>query len=256
VSARFRPLVLCYHRVSSAEPHRLAVSQKQLEMHLRSLRRRGFWPVRADDVLAGSGKSFHVTFDDAFRSVANALPVLERVGAAATVFACSGLAGDGRPLRVPELEKLADAVPMEFATMRWDELRELAEHGVEIGSHTVSHPHLTRLGDRELERELRDSRERIADELRRPCRYFAHPYGDQDERVRNAVRRAGYEAAFALPGRRSPVDPFALPRVDLYWRDAGLRAALKLSPLFWQAARARERVGAIAPTRREKAGGG
>jgi peptidoglycan/xylan/chitin deacetylase (PgdA/CDA1 family) len=256
VSARFRPLVLCYHRVSRGEPHQLAVSPEQLERHLRGLMRRGYRPAGAGGVIDGSPRAFHVTFDDAFRSVAEALPALERVGAPATVFACSGMADEGLPLRVPELEQLVEAAPAEFATMRWDELRELAERGVEIGAHTVSHPRLTRLGDVELERELRESRERTADELRRPCRYFAYPYGDEDARVRDAVRRAGYEAAFALPGRRAPIDRFALPRVDLYWKDTGLRAALKVSPLFWLVARARERAGAIAPARREKAGGG
>ncbi len=126
--------------------------------------------------------------------------------------------------------------PDEFATLRWDDLRELAERGVEIGSHTISHPHLPRLGDAELTRELGESRARIEDELGSPCRYLAYPYGEQDARVRAAARRAGYDAAFAVPGRRSPVDPWALPRVDLYWRDRGLRARIKLSPLFWYSA--------------------
>lgn len=254
MSARFRPLVLCYHRVSSAEPRRLAVSVDALEAHLRSLVRRRYGPAGAADVVAGRHRLFHVTFDDAYRSVADALPVLERLGAPATVFACSGFADDGRPLRVPELEAVVDAAPDEFATMSWDELRGLAERGVEIGSHTISHPHLPRLGDAELDRELRESRERIADELGRACRYLAYPYGDEDGRVRGAARRAGYEAAFALPGSRSPVDPFGLPRVDLYWPDTGMRAALKLSPLFWAVARGRKRAGAAAPARFEKAG--
>jgi peptidoglycan/xylan/chitin deacetylase (PgdA/CDA1 family) len=218
VRRSFRPLILCYHRVSSAEPHRLAVSPDQLDAHVSSLVRRGYRPARAEAVVAGSGKVLHVTFDDAFRSVVAALPALERLAAPATVFVCSDFADDGRPLRVPELEDVVDAAPSEFATMRWDELRELAERQVEIGSHTVGHPHLPQLGDAELDRELRESRQRIADELRRPCRFFAYPYGDNDARVREAVRRAGYEAAFALTVARA--SPFALPRVDLYWNDA------------------------------------
>jgi peptidoglycan/xylan/chitin deacetylase (PgdA/CDA1 family) len=220
VRRKFRPLVLCYHRVSTAEPHRLAVSPEQLEAHVQSLVHRGYRPVRAEELVAARDKVFHVTFDDAFRSVAAALPALERVGASVTVFSCSGSAADGRPLRVPELEQLVDEAPAEFATLRWDELRELADRGVEIGSHTVSHPHLPRLGDAELDRELRESRERIEDELRRSCRYFAYPYGDHDARVRNAVRRTGYEAAFALSVNCASLDPFAFPRVDLYWGDA------------------------------------
>jgi peptidoglycan/xylan/chitin deacetylase (PgdA/CDA1 family) len=244
VSRRFRPLVLCYHRVSDQEPHRLAVSRDALETQLAGLIRRGYVPGTAADVLAGRERLVHATFDDAYRSVADALPVLERLGVPATVFACAGFAEDGRPLRVPELHHVVDEVPEEFETMRWDELRELAERGVEIGSHTVTHPHLPALGDDALDRELRDSRERIADEVGLPCRYLAYPYGDEDARVRDAARRAGYEAAFALPGRRAPIDRMGIPRVDLYWRDQGPRARLKLSPAFWWIARARERAGA------------
>jgi peptidoglycan/xylan/chitin deacetylase (PgdA/CDA1 family) len=217
VRRSFRPLTLCYHRVSTAEPHRLAVSADQVDEHVRSLLRRGYRPATAEAVVGESGKVLHVTFDDAFRSIVSALPALERLGAPATVFVCSGFAEDGRPLRVPELGDVVDAAPSEFATMRWDELRELAERKLEIGSHTVNHPHLPQLEDAELDRELRESRERIADELRRPCRFFAYPYGDNDARVRRAVRRVGYEAAFALTVARAT--PFALPRVDLYWND-------------------------------------
>lgn len=215
---RFRPLVLCYHRVSNAEPHRLAVSAEQLDAHLRSLVRRGYRSVPARQ-LDTDDRVLHVTFDDGFRSVLNALPVLERHRAHATVFCCSD------PLAIPELEDDAQAAPAEFATLSWDDLRELADRGVEIGSHTVSHPRLTRLGDAELDRELRESRARIADELGRPCRFLAYPYGDEDERVRGATRRAGYDAAFAV---RAKPDRYAIPRIDLYWRDRGIRAALRL----------------------------
>jgi peptidoglycan/xylan/chitin deacetylase (PgdA/CDA1 family) len=98
---------------------------------------------------------------------------------------------------------------------------------VEIGSHTVSHPHLPRLTDAELQRELRESRERIADELARPCRYLAYPFGNEDARVRSAAAAAGYDAAFALPGREDRIDRFALPRVGVYRRDSPMRFRLK-----------------------------
>ena len=40
--------------------------------------------------------------------------------------------------------------------MSWDELREHADRGVQIGSHTVSHSHLTRLSDAEFQKETRE----------------------------------------------------------------------------------------------------
>ena len=227
MSRRFQPLVLCYHAVSDTWPHALATGASAFESQLRALLRRRFRPVGASDVLEASGKALHVTFDDAFRSVDRAVPVLERLRVPATVFACPGFADGGRPLDVPELAADVATYPDDLATMDWDALRALAERGIEIGSHTVSHPHLPRLGEAEIQRELRESKERIEDELRRPCRYLAYPFGDEDDRVRTAAAAAGYDAAYALPGRESPVDRFALPRVGVYRRDGALRLRLK-----------------------------
>jgi peptidoglycan/xylan/chitin deacetylase (PgdA/CDA1 family) len=225
--------VLCYHRVSTAEPHRLAVSPEALETHLRMLLGR-YRPGTAADVVEGRSHVLHVTFDDAYRSIEGALPILERLRVPATVFVCTGFADEGRPLRIAELRDDVDGAPSEFETLRWDELRELSERGVEIGSHTVGHVHLTRLGDDELERELQDSRAQIEDELGLACPYLAYPFGEHDARVRRAAERVGYEAAFAVRAREG--DRWAVPRIDLYWRDTGLRGRLRfrVSPLLWR----------------------
>ena len=225
----FQPLVLCYHSVSDGWEHALAVTPPAFERQLRSLLRRGYRPLAADGLRAGGRRGLHVTFDDAYRSVLAAVPTLHRLGLFATVFVSTGFAETGRPLDVPELAAEAAAHPDELATMTWDEVRAISGDGVEIGSHTVSHAHLTRLSDSELDAELRDSRRRVEDELGRPCRFFAFPYGEHDERVQGAVRRAGYEAAFALSAGADRDNVHALPRTDLYRRDTLLRATLKTS---------------------------
>lgn len=225
----FKPLVLCYHSVSETWEHALAVTPRAFGRQLHSLLRRGYRPVSANDLLAAPRRGLHVTFDDAYRSVLDALPTLRRFGLHATVFAATGFAEGGRPLDVPELAAEAAAHPAELATMNWDELRGISADGVEIGSHTISHPHLTSLSDADLLREVRDSRTRLEDELGRPCRFFAYPYGDHDARVQAALRGAGYEAAFALAAGADRGERFALPRIDLYRRDSLLRATLKTS---------------------------
>jgi peptidoglycan/xylan/chitin deacetylase (PgdA/CDA1 family) len=185
----------------------------------------------------------HVTFDDAYVNVSSVLPALASLRVPVTVFACPGFAEDGRPFLVPELRTRTDGFHSEVRTMSWDELRASVGIGVEIGSHTVSHPHLTRLSDVELERELGDSKQRLEDELAVPCRFLAYPYGEHDARVRGAARAAGYAGAFAL--RAADGDPFAAPRVDLYRSDGRLRVALKTSAVYRpaQALRAKLRRG-------------
>ena len=221
-------MVLCYHAISSTWPDVLAVAPAAFERQLRWLIRLGYRPVDAATAVAGRGRGLHVTFDDAYRNVVEALPVLERYGVPATVFACSGYAESGRALDVPELVDRIRGHEAEAATMDWQALRELAERGVEIGSHTVSHAHLTRLGDAELQRELVESRERLEDELGQPCRWLAYPFGEHDDRVQAAAARAGYEAAFAL--RSAVRTRWTLPRIDLYRGDSLAWVALKTSP--------------------------
>ncbi len=219
-----RPLVLCYHAVSDTWHQRLSVSADALEAQLRHLIGRSRRPVGALEAATSTGKLLHVTFDDAFTSVRNALPVLERTGAKATVFACTGYAGEGRALAVPELDGEPAA---ELETMKWDQLRELVERGIEVGSHTVSHPHLPQLSDDELAAELRDSKQQLEDELGRPCTVLAYPFGDCDDRVRAAARTVGYEAAFGLPGDATGHDPFDVFRVGVWNGDSPRKVAVK-----------------------------
>jgi peptidoglycan/xylan/chitin deacetylase (PgdA/CDA1 family) len=224
------PLVLCYHGVVEGEPQRLAVRREQLASQLRSLLRRGYRPVSAPDAVEQRGRLLHVTFDDAYRSVADALPLLDELGIPATIFACTGYARDGRPFDVPELRQDVAADPPAFATMDWPALRAAASGCVEIGSHTVSHPHLPRLSDAELDRELRDSKAELEDELGTPCRHLAYPYGEEDDRVRSAARRAGYDAAFAVDPGRGQSDRFAVPRLAVYRHDTTAGFRLRTSP--------------------------
>ncbi|HXV58054.1 MAG TPA: polysaccharide deacetylase family protein [Gaiellaceae bacterium] len=225
------PLVLCYHAVSERWEDPLAVSPRALLAQVRSLLARGLRPAAADEVCGGDARSFHVTFDDAYRSVEEVLPALRGLGVGVTVFACSDLAAEGAALAVPEVAPRAVGHEEEILTMDWEALRRAAALGVEIGSHTRSHPHLTRLGDEELRTELADSRRALEEHIQRPCRYLAYPYGESDDRVRHAAREAGYEAAYALASRPSE-GPYGIPRADVYRGDGHLRFRLKTSRLL------------------------
>jgi peptidoglycan/xylan/chitin deacetylase (PgdA/CDA1 family) len=241
--AHLRFLVLCYHSVSKIWPHALSVTPDAFRRQVTSIARTGLPPVTAQELAEGTRRGVHVTFDDAYRDVLGVLHLLEELHLPTTVFTSTAYADEGRALAVPELAADAGERPEALATMNWEELRELAERGVEIGSHTVSHPHLTLLSDEELDRELRDSRVRIEDELRRPARLLAYPYGEHDARVQAAVKRAGYAAAFAQWPGSSLRNDYALPRVSFYRADSLRRAMFKTTKLGPGLASLRERVG-------------
>ena len=226
-----RPLVLCYHAISAVWPDALAVAPDAFEDQLQTILARGYRPVGAAEAVAGTGKLLHVTFDDAFQSVSCALPVLQRLRVPATVFACPALADGGGTRAIPGFAVQLPENSEHVATMGWSELRELVDQGVEVGSHTLTHPHLPALDDHELHRELQESRQRLEDELSVPCRFLAYPYGEQDERVRAAARASGYAAAFALPGSQTGTDLYAVPRVGIWREDGSARVRFKTSPV-------------------------
>jgi peptidoglycan/xylan/chitin deacetylase (PgdA/CDA1 family) len=225
----FRPLILCYHAVSDSWEDPLATPVADFEAQLRRLLARGFRGATAAEVIRRpqDARLLHVTFDDAFASVENAFPILKALGVPATVFACTDFAAGGKPLQVPELEGITQVD--ELRTLSWDALRAVADDGrvIEIGSHTVTHAHLTCLSDGELRRELTESKAAVEGNIGRSCPFIAYPYGEHDARVRDAARAVGYTAGFAAPGTSITVDLFQVPRTGFWRGESRLRQTAK-----------------------------
>ncbi|MGX6450095.1 polysaccharide deacetylase family protein, partial [Patulibacter sp. S7RM1-6] len=196
-------LVLCYHAVSDAWDDALAVPPDALRAQVAGLLRRGYVATTFTAAVHAppAPRTLAVTFDDACASVARrARPVLDRLGAPATVFAPTGWIGRDGPMRWAGIEDRAGGAGAdELRCLDWSGLRALADAGWEVGSHTVAHPALPGTDDATLERELRDSRTALETGLGRPVTSVAYPYGAEDARVRAATADAGYLAGAALP---------------------------------------------------------
>jgi peptidoglycan/xylan/chitin deacetylase (PgdA/CDA1 family) len=100
--------------------------------------------------------------------------------------------------------------------MTWDQLREVAAAGVEIGNHSFIHHPLDVLEPDQLDREIIESRDRLAQEVQQPVRSFAYPHGYQSARVRDIVARTGHDNACIVGRRlwRPADDPLAVPRLQ------------------------------------------
>ncbi|MCC6491844.1 MAG: polysaccharide deacetylase family protein [Pirellulales bacterium] len=123
--------------------------------------------------------------------------------------------------------------------LTWDEIRDMQGEGFQFGAHTVSHPLLSRLPDDRLESEVRDSAAAIAAQVGADPGAFAYPHGDVDDRVKQSVQAAGFEAAYAAnPGVATPgkTDVLRIPRIQLYADDPArltiMIVALKASKYF------------------------
>jgi peptidoglycan/xylan/chitin deacetylase (PgdA/CDA1 family) len=171
-------------------------------------------------------KPVALTFDDGFRDFyTDAFPVLRQLGFAATVFVVTGWIHD-RPARQEGREYMA-----------WSDLRELHSYGIQIGSHTVTHPQLWLLDTDEIDYQVGYSKETIEDKLGTSVRSFSYPnaFPEHDRRfthyLRDLLVNHGYENGVStIIGRAGiPGNPFFLPRLPVNsWDDLALfRAKLE-----------------------------
>jgi peptidoglycan/xylan/chitin deacetylase (PgdA/CDA1 family) len=102
-----------------------------------------------------------------------------------------------------------------YRFMNWEQVRELSAQGFEIGSHTITHPILSRVGPEQLALELRASKERIEAEINGECRVIAYPNGllrDADADIWSAAAAANYRVGLTL--RRSLASPLRRMAID------------------------------------------
>ncbi len=130
---------------------------------------------------------------------------------------------------------------LQSGAMSWDHARTMAAAGMEFGSHTVTHPILSKMDDAaKLRAELSDSKATIERETGRPVVALAYPVGGPDAlngSVVQATADAGYEFAFTYQtgaNRLNENSRFQLKRlqVERYTSRNMFTAALELPELF------------------------
>jgi peptidoglycan/xylan/chitin deacetylase (PgdA/CDA1 family) len=226
-------LVLCYHAVSPSWDVELSVTPEALEDQLRRFKHAGWTFTTFTTAVKAPplGRVLALTFDDAFASVKRyAAPILARFGVPATLFVPTTYMTSGGPLAWPGVEHwLRTEHAAELAAMTWDDVGALAEAGWEIGSHSRTHPYLTRLSDAEIDDELIRSRAECSERLGRPCTSIAYPYGDVDERVAKRAAAAGYEAGASLSSRLANLGPYRWPRTGVWHAEPWWKLRFKMT---------------------------
>lgn len=198
--------VLLYHRVprtgDSADP--LSVSHKRFAAHVDAILDSGRTPVTIGEIAAGlrgerrlPDRPMAITFDDAYDDTLDAVELLCARGLRTGVYVTTGQVDTKSMIRRGQLEQLAGRPDM-----------------VELGAHSVTHPHLDELSLTEIEREVSHSKRRLEQLVGRSVDTFAYPYGAYDTRVRAAVIAAGFCSAAAVKNALShgADDPWAIAR--------------------------------------------
>ncbi len=216
-----KAIILMYHNIDNppknARIPNLYVTPRMFRFQMWYLNKAGFRVLSIQDLVAavGAGETQHnmaaITFDDGYVDFyKNAYPILKQHGYPSTVFVVSGLAGKEN---VWDFTNESVKKPL----MDLGQLREINNNGVEIGSHTRTHPELTRISPEEQNEEIAGSKKDLEERLNRPVNTFCYPGGDYDQQAKDLVKNAGYRCAVTT--QRGHVekgnDPLALRRIPI-----------------------------------------
>ncbi|KAA5545162.1 polysaccharide deacetylase family protein [Roseiconus nitratireducens] len=211
-------LVPFYHRVADHTSNPWTISRKEFARHLDYCRDR-LTPASLDVIQATmeSGRNdrclLNITFDDGYAENCDfAIPLLIERHVCCTYFVTVNHIVHQRPF--PHDQQ--NGAPLAVNTVR--QLREMADHGVQIGLHARDHVDFATLtAPDQIDQQIRQGKDELEQLIGHPVRHFAFPFGMPAQLTRAAiagVRRAGLASfcsafgGYNLPGR----DAFHLRR--------------------------------------------
>ncbi len=189
--------ILYYHRVAPGVDPRTGVTPETFRRQMGLLAALGYRGVSLFEALAlahgarpSSGpRPVVLTFDDGYLdNYEYAAPLLLERGFRATIYFVAEKMG-GR------VDWTDDPLWGGHPLMEPEKARELVALGFEAGSHTLTHPDLSRLPEEEARQEIAQSRPRLSELLSAAITTFCYPYGSFLPLHAALVREAGYRAA-------------------------------------------------------------
>lgn len=193
-------IVFCYHRFEENIHSGMSMPPADFEKQMQEIKDAGFTVIPMKDFLAWRRGEINIppkcaiiTIDDGYVSgYDTAWPILKKFGYPVTMFVYLKYVNSGGK------------------SVSWDQLAEMRDGGAEIGCHTVSHADLRKkkagMTEEQYTQWLRDeiigSKQTIEQQLGIKVSVFAYPFGTYNEKVREIVKEAGYEAAFTAYGQR------------------------------------------------------
>ena len=178
--------------------------------------------------LFAMGKKYRFMFDDGYQSIfdilTSAVPgICSRVHIFLVVGKIGGIndwdtSGElsGKPL------------------LTWEQIGELRKLGVRLGSHSLTHTDLTKLDDAGLEREVKESKRILEEQLGQEVEGFAYPFGFFNKKVIEAVREAKYKWAVTTSDSiwEGWGNPYRLRRINISGLDPDWLLSAKINGLY------------------------
>lgn len=186
---KVRLRVLTYHHIAEPPDGRqnsYYVPPANFDAQMNYIQSQGYRTITPDefynDLTAGKSddKAVLITFDDGnLDNYTNAFSTLKKYNFTGTFFVVSRMLN--KELRLTSSQVI-----------------EMDKAGMTIGSHSQTHPDLTKVTSDQLASEVAGSKNDLEQLLGHSVNYFAYPGGSQNSVVQAAVEAAGYKAAFGI----------------------------------------------------------
>jgi len=112
--------------------------------------------------------------------------------------------------------QLADRQVYSGSVLTWDQLRQLTREGLTLGSHTRTHPVMTRVTRDRMREEIKGSQEDLKREIGTALPIFCYPNGNHNDLIVSVLRDEGIRLAFTTLGGQNKahsLDPLRLRRI-------------------------------------------
>jgi peptidoglycan/xylan/chitin deacetylase (PgdA/CDA1 family) len=215
--------VIMYHKITDApltnSKHGTWVTKQKFVQQLASLKRRGFTTITFQDCLSYSSgqkviprKPIILTFDDGYEdNYTNAFPLLKQFGMTGVIFLVVN------PQITNNVWDVRDGEPSASLLNR-EEILEMADYGIEFGSHTSNHVKLADVPQDVARNELYESKQTLEAMLGEPVLSICYPYGVVNEAVKQLAEDVGYP--FGIASDSGPMrfgdDLFEIRRAQIF----------------------------------------
>jgi peptidoglycan/xylan/chitin deacetylase (PgdA/CDA1 family) len=208
VRPRYVVPILMYHGITDSEAGSMYVNPRNFSRQMDFLKKEGYSVISLNDLVEGirEGVKFGpgtvvITFDDGYEdNYLYAFPILAKYSFPATVFLITGY------------------IDKKEGYLTWDQARVMVSNGIDLGGHTRNNMYLPSISDTaRLWEEIAGSKKDIQENTQKSADYFCYPIGGFNDKIKNAVIKAGYKGACTTNRGRDRYnnDVFELNRVKV-----------------------------------------
>lgn len=196
--------VLYYHSVDPTEGNEVTISPDRLRTQLQYIKDQGYTTLTMGELTEYilnnkeiPEKSIVITFDDGYMdNYIHAFPLLKELDMKASIFVIANGIDDGYYLASSQLKEMSDA-------------------GIDIISHTLTHPDLRNMTYNQQLEEFKSSKSILENITGKEVTALAYPFGYLNDTSKQAAKDAGYTLGFTTDRGYSDRndDPMTLDRI-------------------------------------------